>query len=242
MEYKSTDEGVLFDIKPFMEGVGGRLTPIYQNIGIVAQYGKRIGFSTNGKEYDMVRVKLCKMEPPCRVDAGRLWAPKGFLETVLDGTVTLNEADGMINVTAPPPTQIGDIVPEAQDITQALTNLDYTVQQGEICLSNAIDVCYAGYSPNANGNNANFPYFITQAPLPREADHSILPQQFVYTVGEDEGFIMIGKEENRDMKGIDYGEEAFIGFRNYIDPYSPDLIGPDPEKIIFERAMVLTPK
>lgn len=193
VDWKKTDTGVLYDIGSLMEGVGGRFVPIYNNIGIVAQYGKRIGFSLNGNVYGMVQVKLCKMEPPAREEEGRLWAPGGFIEAVLNGKVTLDEENQVIDITAPDPAHIGDIIPAAGDLAQALEKLDYTVQQGDICLSNAIDVCYAGYSPNANGNNANFPYFITQSPLPPEVDHALVPTQFVYTVREDEGFILIGK-------------------------------------------------
>ncbi len=45
-----------------------------------------------------------------------------------------------------------------------------------------------------------------------------------------------------NLKGINAGDKAFMAFRIYVDPGSPDLIGPDPEEIIFDRAMVLSPK
>ena len=87
--------------------------------------------------------------------------------------IELNESFNLIEVTAPDPQQIGDIIPAASALAQALENLDYTVQQGDICLSNAIDVCFAGYSPNANGNNASFPYLCILAPQPPDAEHAI---------------------------------------------------------------------
>lgn len=193
VDWKKTDEGLLVDIGQFMQVVGGRFLPINRNTGIVAQYGKRIGFATNGATYGMVQVMLCEMKPKSREDQGRLWAPVNFLETVLDGNITVNEDKNMITVSAPAPLKIGDIIPEAGNLSSVLKKNGYTVQQGDICLSNAIDVCYAGYSPNANGNNAGFPYFCIQAPLPPDAKHAIIPAQFAFSMREDEGFILIGR-------------------------------------------------
>lgn len=193
VDWQKTDEGILVDISQFMQGVGGRFVPINMNKGVVAQYGKRIGFATNGAAYGMVQVNLCRMLPSSKEDMGRLWAPMGFLETLLEGEVVVNEAENLIAVGAPEPQKIGDIVPSAATLSSALKNKGYTVQQGDICLSNAIDVCSAGYSPNANGNNAGFPYLCIQAPLPPDAEHAILPPQFAFSMREDEGFILIGK-------------------------------------------------
>jgi hypothetical protein len=193
VDWKSTDAGMLIDVSQFMQGVGGRFVPLNMNKGVVAQYGKRIGFSSNGSAYGMVQVNLCKMEPPSREDEGRLWVPVGFLEAVLEGDITVKEAESRIIVSAPAPQRIGGIVPEAGKLSSTLEKNGYTVQQGDICLSNAIDICYAGYSPNANGNNAGFPYFTIQMPLPPDAEHAIVPPQFVFSLREDEGFILIGK-------------------------------------------------
>lgn len=188
-----TDQGILIDIAQLMPDIGGRFVPINKNSGIVAQYGKRIGFATNGSAYGMVQVSLCRMLPESKEDMGRLWAPIGFFEALLEGEVSVNESLSQITVSAPQPQKIGDIIPSAANLSTVLKNRGYTVQQGDICLSNAIDVCYAGYSPNANGNNAGFPYLCIQAPLPPDAEHAILPTQFVYSMREDEGFIIIGK-------------------------------------------------
>jgi hypothetical protein len=193
VDWQKTPGGILFDIEQFMPGLGGRFTPVNMNVGIVAQYGKRIGFSLNDKTYGMVQVELCKMEPPSKEEGGRFWVPRGFIEALLDGQVVLHEDVNLIEVTAPEPLQIGDIIPAARDLSQALEKLDYTVLQGDICLSNAIDICFAGYSPNANGNNAGFPYLCIQAPLPPDAEHAVVPTQFVFTMREDEGFVIIGR-------------------------------------------------
>ena len=193
VDWQKTDAGILLDIGQFMEAVGGRFTPVYLNKGIVAQYGKRIGFAQNDNEYGMVQVQLCKMEPPSREDRGRLWAPLGFISAVLGGEVEFSDEFNRILAKAPAPQQIGDVVPAARDLANSLKDIDYTVQQGDINLSNAIEVCSGGYSPNANGNNAGFPYFCIQAPLPPDADHAIIPQAFIYSLREDEGLVIIGK-------------------------------------------------
>ena len=44
VEWRITPDGPVFDIARFMQGIHGRFTPVNMNIGIVAQYGKRIGF------------------------------------------------------------------------------------------------------------------------------------------------------------------------------------------------------
>ncbi|NCC24129.1 MAG: hypothetical protein EOM25_02850, partial [Deltaproteobacteria bacterium] len=193
VDWQSTKGGALLDIARFMEGVGGRFLPINMDTGIVAQYGKRIGFASNGYAYGMVQVQLCPMEPACKEDGGRLWAPLGFLGQVLNGTVTVDEAKRQIVVNATPALGIGDVVPEAQGVASALEGSGYQVQQGDICLSNAVEICAAGYSPNANANNAGFPYLCIQAPLPPDAAHAILPVQFAYSLREDEGLVVIGR-------------------------------------------------
>jgi hypothetical protein len=191
--WQMTAGGALVDIAQFMEAVGGRFTPVYMNSGIVAQYGKRIGFATNNYEYGMVETQLCKMEPRSKEESGRLWAPLGFIEALLNGDVFLDGSSKIITVTAPAPQQIGDIEPEAKKVALALENRDYTVLQGGISLINAVEVCAAGYSPNANANNGGFPYLCIQPPLTPDAAHSILAPQFIYTQREDEGLIVIGR-------------------------------------------------
>ena len=128
-----------------------------------------------------------------RMTAVHSGPPQSFLEAVVNGTIELNESFKLIEVTAPDPQQIGDIIPAASPLSQALENLDYTVQQGDICLSNAIDVCFAGYSPNANGNNANFPYLCILAPQPPDAEHAISFTQIGFSLREDEGLVIIGR-------------------------------------------------
>ncbi|HIJ41630.1 MAG TPA: hypothetical protein HPP90_11230 [Deltaproteobacteria bacterium] len=193
VEWQNTADGPLLDVAQFMKGVGGRFLPVNMNTGIIAQYGKRIGFASNGYAYGMVQVQLCPMEPACMEDRGRLWAPLGFLAQVLDGEIEMDEEKRSVVVSAPVPLEVGDIVPESKGVAAALQKIGYTVQQGDICLSNAVEICSAGYSPNANGNNAGFPYLCIQAPLPPDAKHAILPVQFAYSLREDEGLVIIGK-------------------------------------------------
>jgi hypothetical protein len=58
----------------------------------------------------------------------------------------------------------------------------------------------------------------------------------------DANTFAVPQDVNGDLKGINNGDNAFMVFRIYVDPNSPDLIGPEPTEIIFDRAMVLTPK
>ena len=193
VEWKQTDGGILIDAGKFMQGVGGRFVPVNMNKGLVAQYGKRIGFAFKDAPMGMVQVQICEMSPPALEEKGKLWAPVKFLEEVIDGDIYIDETKNIISARVAAPLAIGDIVPEAAALSSALEENGYTVQQGDICLSNAIEICHAGYSPNANGNNAGFPYFTIQAPLPPDAEHAVLPAQFVYTMREDEGFVLIGR-------------------------------------------------
>lgn len=225
VEWQLTPDGPIFDITQFMQGIQGRFTPVNMNIGIVAQYGKRIGFSLNDYEYGMVQVQLCKMEPPASYENGVFWAPQGFLEAVVNGTVELSEVLCLLEVSAPEPQQVGDIIPAAAPLAQALEDLGYTVQQGEICLSNAIDVCFAGYSPNANGNNANFPYLCILAPQPPDAEHAISFTQIGFSLREDEGLIVIGRTPPR----CDY-----YSYRSYVMTRCLSSVNP------FERVKIYT--
>lgn len=193
VDWRMTADGVLFNAAQFMQGTGGVFHPTKFNAGLVAQYGKRIGFSSNNVQYAMVQVQLCEMTPPSKSDDGIIWAPSGFFESVLDGKIVFLEDQDSISVTAPAPQQIGDIIPEAAPLSSALEQLGLTVSQGDICQSNAIEICYANYSPDANANNANIPYFCIQAPLPPDAKYSLLPQQLEYTLREDEGLLLIGR-------------------------------------------------
>lgn len=218
VDFKTTDEGPLIDIAQFMKAVGGRFVPLNMNKGIIAQYGKRIGFAANSFPLGMVQVQLCQMAPPSMEENGRLWAPRGFLEAVLEnGRIEVNASENRINVTTQPPLSIGDIIPEARPLSDTLANMGYTVQQGDICLSNAIDICSAGYLPNANGNNANFPYLCIQPPLPPDADHALQPLQVAFTLREDEGLVLIG----RTPPVCDY-----FSYRSYFGGFCPNQANP----------------
>ncbi len=226
VDWQSTDDGVLLDISLFMQAAGGRYLPVNMNKGIVAQYGKRIGFSTIDSRYGMVQVQLCEMTPPCTEEDGRLWAPLSFCEALLDGDIVVYEEEDIISVSAPIPSQIGDIIPAAEKLSTVLELYDYTVLQGDICRSNAIDVCFAGYSPNANGNNAGFPYFAIQAPLPPDAEHAVLPAQILYTLREDEGLLLIG----RTPPECDY-----FSYRSYLTNISVSADNPFSRRKIFTQ-------
>ncbi|NTW93311.1 MAG: hypothetical protein HGB27_01365 [Chlorobiaceae bacterium] len=222
---KKTSKGALLDIAALMDAMGGRCTPMLLDRGVVAQYGKRIGFAAAGDAWGMVQVKLCQMEPPVTFEDGFLWAPTGFVAEVLGGSVTLDEERQTLEVAAPPPLRIGDIEPSAKDLLPALESLGYRVEQGDMCLSDAIDVCFAGYSPNANGNNAGFPYLCIQAPQPPGIDHAAVSPSIAFTMREDEGFVLIG----RTPPECDY-----YSFRSYLASRCLSTVNP------FERQKIYT--
>ena len=191
--YLEADGGVLLDVDKFMKAVDGRFVPVIMNQGMVTQYGKRIGFCMNGYEFAMVQAQLCPMAPRSRMEGETIYAPLCYFEAMTDGALDLNLTLKTLSIKAPEPQKPGDVVPEARGLAKRLRHMGYTVQQGEVCLTSAIDVVRAGYSVNANGNNAGFPYLCVLPPLPPEVDHALFAPQFVYTMREDEALVLIGR-------------------------------------------------
>ncbi len=68
-----------------------------------------------------------------------------------------------------------------------------------------------------------FTYKFTRFPLPGETNVFVVPQ-----------------DTARNMMGINYGDKSFLGFRAYIDTLTD--VGPSPEELIYDRALLLRPK
>jgi hypothetical protein len=115
------------------------------------------------------------------------------MEAMMAGDFRLEMGVRSLFIRAPEPERPGDIIPETAGLAKRLADMGYTVQQGDVCLTSAIDVVSAGYTVNANGNNAGFPYLCTQTPLPPGIDHSLFAPQFTYTLGEDEALVLVGR-------------------------------------------------
>ncbi len=73
-----------------------------------------------------------------------------------------------------------------------LAEAGFAVQQAEINKLNPIELCLGRYTPNANGNNAGFPYLGIQIP-PAPGQDSIFYIPITFTMNEDEAVVMVGK-------------------------------------------------
>lgn len=172
--------------------------------GLVLKYGKRISFAnatTDKNRYNEKNKKIhfeyafcstvkVKLETAIEYDqpTGDYWIPKEFLKEAL-GNCTFENEFTISDLALP--NRIGEIIPSAKHIEEALKN-DFYITQGEISNTNAIELCEAHYLPDCNGNNAKNTYLVTQfPPSPRLPKFNRLPLGF--QMEQDEAFVIIGK-------------------------------------------------
>lgn len=158
--------------------------------GMVLQYGRKISFVSAGFAQGFASAVKVDMDSPLQIDEGVYWTPLNFLADAMNGTVQVNDAETVLELNIPAASEIGDRVAEAAAVAQEL-DLEFAVRQGEIALTNAIDMYTAGYMPDCNGNNADNPYLVTQNPIsPRAGVFNRLPLGFY--LDQDEAFVCIG--------------------------------------------------
>lgn len=188
------------EARKFMETIGGSFYPIsnvFQQQGLVVQYGRYISFARLGFEkgfsslvmVDMIRPVSKQMIGP---SAYEFFAPLGFLSQAIAGEVFYNSTAGRVEVTVGPPPGFGTIFPPAFNVASAFQDSGFEVRMGEANKQFPIEFCLARYTPDANGNNVGVPYFGIQMPPPPGQD-SLFSVPLMYNVKLDEAVILIGK-------------------------------------------------
>jgi len=211
------------EIKNFMTLIGGSFFPfshVFRLHGFMVQYGKFISYANLGFESGFASQQITGMEPPaCNrfVNGDSVYfAPLGFLSAAIRGAVTFDEEAAILNITVSPPLVYGSIFPPAAAVKQELTASGYSVQQGEITKENPIAFCQAGYTSDANGNNADYPYYGIQLP-PTDGVDSLFIVPSTYNLKEDEAMVFIGQTPP-ECKYFSY--RSYLYNRLYNFPYS----------------------
>jgi poly(3-hydroxybutyrate) depolymerase len=190
--YVKRDQKILIDAHRFFDIVGGQYFPMGQNFGLAVQYGKIISFALNNYQQGFVACKMTDMLPPAEAINNTVMAPLNFLAQAIAGQVNFINANQHLAITTSAPSKIGAVIPQAKNLADALAQQNYTIQQGAINLLNAIELYVAGYQSDCNGNNANYPYLMTQTPpCPDVTSVSSIP--LFYTMRSDEAFVLIGR-------------------------------------------------
>ncbi len=191
--------GTQVETKKFMTLIGGSYYPfshVFNQSGLMVQYGKYISFARYGFTLGFVNLQLVQMLPPVTsMFVGNVpvdFSPLSFLAKAINGTVVYSAVTGRIDITVASPSEFGSIFPPSKDIALALNNSGYFVQQGEINKVNSIQICIARYAPDANGNNAAFPYLAMQLP-PSPGKDSAYYIPLTFTLNTDEAVVMTGK-------------------------------------------------
>jgi hypothetical protein len=190
--------GKQLEVKKFMTLVGGSYHPfskIFRQNGIMVQYGRFISFAGSGYPLGFVNCQMVSMVPGVsEMQIGNspvFFAPISFLAKAIGGTINYDDIADRIDITVAPPSEFGSIFAPAGDVARALSNSGYIVQQAEINRLNPIELCLARYTPNANGNNAAFPYLGIQIP-PSPGKDSIFFVPITFTMNADEAVVMTG--------------------------------------------------
>lgn len=175
--------------------------------GAVVQYGKTISFAGVGLEKGFSSMAQIEMDPPMEISNGTYWVPLGFLEHALSGEISVenNADDWIIDISAEAAQPIGSVVPEAKIIADEL-NQDFDIRQGEISLTNAVELYASGYLLDSNGNNANNSYLVVQNPIsPRAKFYNRMPMAL--SMDQDEALVWVGYTPP---------ETKYFSYQNYI--------------------------
>ncbi|MBN1997499.1 T9SS type A sorting domain-containing protein [candidate division KSB1 bacterium] len=206
ISYLQRGENILLDSQIFFPIVGGKYFPFVQNYGLTVQYGKIISFAVINNNYGFVACQKIEMVPPAEIFNNTVMAPVNFLMRSIDGSIKFIKADQHLDITVEEPEKIGERIPEAKNLETVLSQKGYIVQQGSINLANAIEFCSAGYSPDCNGNNANFPYLVIQSP-PCPAIPFVYSIPITFSMRPDEAIIIIGRTPPQC---------AYFSYRSYL--------------------------
>ena len=180
--------------------------------GIVLQYGKRISFASIGFASGFCSAKKVKMDPPIQQEGSVYWTPLNFFAQAVPGQVQRQDSQKVIDVTMPAPVEIGFMLPQAKAVATRLRD-NFIVRQGEIALTNPIELFAAGYVQDCNGNNAGANYLITQIPPSPRSNVSYVPP-LALQMAQDEAVVWVGYTPP-ETKYFSY--QAFLMTRFYGD-------------------------
>jgi len=218
-----TSGGNMVEVKKFMTILGGTFHPfssVFHQYGFMVQYGRFISITALGFTDGFASLQKVSMVPPAasRFISGDsvYFTPLGFLSAATGGTLIYDTLASLLRLTIAPPQGFGSIFPPAAAVAQALKDSGYTVQQGEINKENPIEFCLANYTPNCNGNNADFPYFGIQFP-PSVGVDSIFTPPINFNFKEDEAMVYIGRTP---PECIYYSYRSYLMNRIYNFPYT----------------------
>ena len=186
------DGGVMLDAKGLLEQVpGAEYYSMGQGTGFASQYGSIISFAGKQREIGFVSCQEVELDYQLKQEGGMLLAPLNFLSLAVNGFVDFLPQFLEIRVqNKAAPEAIGATIPEARKLAENLSGA-FEIGQGELTLANAIDMFAAGYTPDCNGNNAGFPYFVIQAPpSSRTNEYNQLP--IVFQMDQDEAIVAMG--------------------------------------------------
>ncbi|MBU2649766.1 MAG: T9SS type A sorting domain-containing protein [Bacteroidetes bacterium] len=188
----------LVDARHFMESAGGEYYPfpdLFNVFGFATQYGKIISYARAYYDTGFYNSKPVFMIPPVEkisYEGRSLYAaPLGFLSRAIGDTLFYNSSDNLLEVYTSPPDTIGSIFTGASNVARVFQDEGFLVRQAAISYTNAITLCNAGYVPNCNGNNANFPYFLINMP-PSPVCDTAFTITALYNMRNDEAIITMG--------------------------------------------------
>ena len=197
--YRVTSPGEGVEARKFMELVGGSFHPlsqVFHQKGFMVQYGRFISFAGYENPLGFINCRMVRMNPPATtIPLGQeqvYFVPVPFLAAAIGGEVNYHAASARLEVVVAPPSAFGSVFPPAREVALALADSGFTVQQAAINKLNPVELCLARYTPNANGNNAAFPYLGIQIP-PAPGRDSIYYIPITFTLEEDEAVVMVGK-------------------------------------------------
>lgn len=220
--YMLRGENCLVDAAAFSYLLPGVVVyPFTANGGVAIQYGGRISFAGVGFETGFASLQEVDMEPPVELFKNELWVPLNFFARSVSGTISFIRTENIIDVIMPESQKLGDIIPETKNVAEALDS-NFIVRQGDINLANAIQLFAAGYLPDCNGNNANFPYLVLQSP-PSPRTNIIEQLPIIFQMDADEAFVIIGRTPP---------ECKYYSYRSYlVNRYYEDETPPKRKKI-----------
>ncbi len=206
LAFVSRDEGILVDARSFCALTGCNYYPFFANSGLTVQYGKIISFAAVHYNRGFVACQMVDMLPPAEPMQDGVYAPLDFLARAIAGSAQFHAADTSIHITANPAAQIGDIISQTKGLADALRQSQNIVQQGSINRVNPIEMYYAGYTPDCQGNNVNAPYFLIQTP-PAPGMPFVYAIPAIHYMRADEAFVIIGRTPP---------ECAYYSYRSYL--------------------------
>gem|GEM_PF-441158 len=211
------DAGILIDAQAFCAAIGGSYYPFYRNTGLTIQYGKFLSFAAVHFKQGFTAAIKCDMLPPAEEVNNTVMAPLAFLSRAIQGRVDFIKEENLLDIQAENPDKIGAAIPEAKNVAEKLMQEKYIVQQGAINSANPIEFFAAGYTPDCQGNNANFPYLVIQTP-PAPGVPFVWTFPAIINMRPDEAFVIIGKTP---PECVYYSYRSYLASRYYIEATPP---------------------